>query len=297
MRNLRLLSSALLIAACVAQFSSQILHAAELKPETLQAWDAYLHAVGVRVEQRTANVLPFLWTDESPDRAARVRRGEVVVAPAIHHGTENVPNGLIHDWIGAVFIPNATVENLSAVVHDYDNYKHMYRPVVTDSRSLTCTEADQEFLMVWQHKVLFVNAAMQGHYESRDVNLDSSKGYNVADSTELRQIEKYGHADEHLLPPDTGSGFIWRMHSIARYEERDGGVYLELEAIALTRDIPGSLSWLVTPAVSHLSVNSLTTTLRQTRDAVVSQDREARGPVSCRKPIHAAELSNVGGDE
>jgi len=47
-------------------------------------------------------------------------------------------------------------------------------------------------------------------------------------------------------------------------------VYLELEAMALTRDIPASLAWVIAPAVSHLSINSLTTTLRQTRDAVIS---------------------------
>jgi hypothetical protein len=261
-RNSKLSSYALLIVAFAAQIAPQISHAAELQPETVQAWDAYVREVGVRLEQRTSANRPFLWTDESPDRAARVRRGEVIVAPVIPHGTQNVPNGLIHDWIGAVFIPNATIENLSAVVHDYDNYKQVYRPVVTASRSLTCTEGDQEFSMVWQHKALFVNATIQGHYQAHDVTLDSRKGYNVADSTEVRQIERYGHADEHLLPPDTGSGFIWRMHSIARYEERDGGVYLELEAIALTRDIPGSLSWWVTPVVNRLSVNSLTTTLR-----------------------------------
>jgi hypothetical protein len=32
------------------------------------------------------------------------------------------------------------------------------------------------------------------------------------------------------------------LQSIARREERDGGVYVELEAIGLTRDIPVSLS-------------------------------------------------------
>ncbi len=35
-----------------------------------------------------------------------------------------------------------------------------------------------------------------------------------------------------------GSGLIWRLSSIKRLEERDGGVYAELEAIALRRDIP-----------------------------------------------------------
>jgi hypothetical protein len=293
MKSLRFISGAVLISS----FAAQVSQAAELQPETVQAWEAYLHEVRARVEQRAANNQTFLWMDESPDRAARVRSGEVVVAPVIPHGIENAPNGLIHDWIGAVFIPSATVETLSAVVHDYDDYKQMYRPVVTASRSLTCTEGDREFLMVWQHKALFVHAAIQGHYQAHDVTLDSRKGYNVADATEVRQIEKYGHSGEHLLPPDTGNGFIWRMHSIARYEERDGGVYLELEAIALTRDIPGSLSWLVTPMVNHLSIDSLTTTLRQTRDAVASERKDIKGPVSCPHPNHATELAKVGSDE
>jgi hypothetical protein len=122
--------------------------------------------------------------------------------------------------------------------------------------------------MVWQRRILFVNAAMEGHYQAHDIVVDAQRGYNVADATQVREIEDYGHAGEHLLPPDTGNGFIWRLHSIARHEERDGGLYLELEAIALTRDIPASLRWMVSPVVNHLSINSLATTLRQTRDAV-----------------------------
>lgn len=82
-----------------------------------------------------------------------------------------------------------------------------------------------------------------------------------------QEIMGYGHSGERLLPPDQGNGFIWRLHSIARYEERDGGVYLELEVLALTREILASLRWFVNPVVSHLSIISLRTALRQTREA------------------------------
>jgi hypothetical protein len=124
--------------------------------------------------------------------------------------------------------------------------------------------------MVWRHKVLFVTAAIQTQYQGHDVIVDGRLGYNVADTTRVQEIEDYGHPEAHLLAPDTGNGFIWRLHSIARFEERDRGVYLELEAIALTRDIPSSLRWLVKPVVNHLSMSSLATTLRQTREAVTS---------------------------
>ena len=270
--------------------------AAELQRDTLMAWDAYVKAADVHLQQRGGSRGPFLWMDESEDRAARVRRGEVIVAPVVGHGTESVPQGLIHDWIGAIFIPGATVDGLLSVVHDYDSYQKMYQPVVTSSQTLGCTANSQDFQMVWQRKVLFVRAAMQGRYRAHDVMLDAHRGYSVAEAVEVREIERYRHSDEHLLAPDTGNGFIWRIRSTARFEERDGGVYLELEATALTRDIPGSVAWMVNPVVNHLSVNSLSTTLRQTRDAVAA-GRAAETAAARRIPAHSAHVVNAFGSK
>lgn len=245
--------------------------AVELQPPTTEAWQDYVRHADERMQARLDGRKPFLWVDDIPERALRARHGEVVVAPAAGAGTQTVPNGLIHDWVGAAFIPNATIESLLAVVHDYDRYKEIYKPVVTDSRLIDAGAADQEFSMIWQHQVMFVNAAVRGRYRAHDFSIGPHRWYGVVDATTLQQIEEYGHPGEHLLPPDTGGGFIWRAHSISRYEERDGGVYLELEAIVLSRDIPSSLQWLVNPVVNHLSINSLTTTLRQTRQAVDRQ--------------------------
>jgi hypothetical protein len=283
--------AAIIVTVCATRFG----RAAELHPDTLTAWNAYLEAADSRIEQRAAGRLPFLWMDELPDRAARVQSGEVVIAPVVGHGTQGVPYGLIHDWIGAIFIPRATLDSLWMVIHDYDNYQHMYRPAVTSSRTLTCADSSQEFEMVWQRKVMFVSAALDGHYQSRDVMLDRHRGYSVAEAMEVREIEGYGHTGEHLLPPDTGNGFIWRIRSVTRYEERDGGVYLELEAMALTRDIPGSLAWMVKPVVNRLSINSLIATLRQTRDAVISSRGNLETFASCSR-ARGSDLAKAGGE-
>jgi hypothetical protein len=255
------------MAVIVAGFAAQA-GAIELNGPTVEAWEEYLRGAGARMEARLDSGKPFLWVDEAADRALRVRNGEIVVAPLVGHGTKTVPNGLIHDWIGAVFIPNTTIEGLLSVVHDYDRYKEIYQPVVRESRSLEAGTADQEFSMLWQRHVLFVNAAMQGRYRGHDHVVDAHRGYSVVEGDSIQEVKEYGHPSEHLLPPDTGSGFIWRIHSISRFEERDGGVYLEVEALALTRDIPGSLRWMVSPVVNRLSISSLTTTLTQTRQAV-----------------------------
>jgi len=292
MKLSKLIIGTIIFTAC----ATQSVRAAELQPDTLIAWNAYVKKADLHMQERAASGLPFLWMDESGDRAARVRRGEVVVAPVVGQGTEGVPHGLVHDWIGAIFIPGATIDSVLVVVHDYDNYHQMYRPAVTSSRTLACTDTSQEFQMVWQRKVLFVSAAMQGHYQANDVMLDAHRSYSVAEAAEVREIAAYGHSDERLQPPDTGRGFLWRIRSVARYEERDGGVYLELEAMALTRDIPASLAWMVTPVVNHLSINSLTTTLRQTRDAVISSRGSFEALASCPKPVRDSLTPKAGGE-
>jgi hypothetical protein len=251
--------------------SPALLRAVELQPETVRAWDAYIQNVDASMRARLTAGQPFLWTYESVNRRRDVRRGEVVVAPLLNHrGLLAVPNGLIHHWIGAVFIPNVPIDRLLGILQDYGRFPEIYKPVVASVRLVACSGDKTEFSMIWRRRVLFVNAAIETRCQADAFVSNSGRGYNIADSRQTREIVEYGQPGEHFLPPDTGSGFIWRLHTITRYEEQDGGVYLEIEALALTRDIPSSFQWLVSPVVKHLSANSLETMLRQTRGAVYS---------------------------
>jgi hypothetical protein len=45
-------------------------------------------------------------------------------------------------------------------------------------------------------------------------------------------------------------------------------VYLECQAISLSRDVPVGLGWLINPIVRSLPRESLTNTLRETRQAL-----------------------------
>jgi hypothetical protein len=257
-----------------------LLSAAQLQSCTLDAWDNYVEKADARMQERLDARQPFLWVDESPDRRRRVLQGDIVVSPASRKGIQSVQSGLIHDWIGAAFIPDATARSLLAIVRDYDRYKDYYQPAVTESRTLACDGSSEDFSMVWQRRVLWIDAAVRSRYRTRYVTVDARRGYAIASTAEVQEIQSYGDPEENLLPPDTGNGFLWRLQSIIRYEERDGGVYLEIEAIALTRDIPLSLRWIVSPVVNHLSINSLTATLRQTREAVEALDAQPQRTAS-----------------
>src|SRR5262249_31674892 len=110
--------------------------AAELKPETLAAWNRYTEQAKSRMNSRLDSGHRFLLLDEAPARARRVRNGEILVAPVDGSGRTNVPNGLIHDWIGAAFFPDTTIEKVFSTTNKYGCYKDFYAPTVIDSRLL-----------------------------------------------------------------------------------------------------------------------------------------------------------------
>jgi hypothetical protein len=260
-----------LLGILIVLLVSPISGAVELKRETLAAWDEYIRKATSRVEGMLPPRSQFLWVDEVSDRARRVRQGEIVVSPVGNGNPKSVTGGLIHDWIGAVFVPKATIDDVLSVVHDYNRYREVYRPTVIDSTFIARSGEEYKFSMVGLKRVLFEAIVLQGEFESRCHYLDGRHVYCISQSTRLQEIQNYGQPDARKLPPDTGHGYLWRLHSITKFEERDGGVFIELETSALSRDIATALAWVMKPVVRRVSQNSISTILRQTQEAVRSR--------------------------
>ena len=233
----------------------------ELSQQTDQAFIQYIQATEARLDKQLADG-NFLWVDGASERLRSVRSGQVLVQPWTGPGDVAVPDGLIHDWIGAVFIPNATLEKTLALVEDYNRHKYVYQPEVRDSKLLGRNGNDyQVFLRLLKKKVLTVelNTYHTVHY----VPLDSKRWYSRSYSTRIAELD-----DGRELPPGEDHGFLWRLDSYWRFAERDGGVYVECEAISLTRSVPKGLGWLINPIIQSLPRESLANTLRGTRQAL-----------------------------
>ncbi len=241
---------------------------AELKKETQQAWDAYIQTANSQMVDRTH--APFLWVDEVPDRSHSVRDGKILVSPIGQQNPKPVPNGLIHDWIGAAFIPDAKLEDVLSAARDYGDYKEFYKPNVIDSKSLGTAGPCDKYSMLLLNKELVASTALEGEYEACYHRLDDRRWYSTAYTTHIQEIQHYGQPGEQVLPSDQGSGYIWRLYSFARFEQRDGGVYVELEVIVLSRDIPVAVRWMVNPILRRVSKNAMLTSLRQMEEAVDS---------------------------
>jgi hypothetical protein len=255
------LLSLVLVAACGAS-------AAELKPDTAQAFDRYVRAAETRIDGRLHG-RNFLWADESPARLKAVRDGQVVTEPVVARGDVAVKDGLVHDWIAAVFVPGATLERALASVQDYDRDKVTHRPEVIDSKLLS-RDGDRFhiYLRLMKKKVLTV--VLNTEHDVQYFPIEGRRCHSRSYSTRIAEVADPGKKDERELPAGNDHGFLWRLYSYWRFEERDGGVYIECEAISLTRDVPTGLGWLIEPIVRQLPAESLVNTLRSTRNAMQS---------------------------
>jgi hypothetical protein len=118
------------------------------------------------------------------------------------------------------------------------------------------------------NQALVVKTAVETECRAKFFRVSDKRWYSETTAAHIREIEDYGHENERLLPEGEGAGYLWKMESITRFEERDAGVYFELEAIALSRDVPASLRFIVEPIVMRISRSSVAESLKQTGQAV-----------------------------
>src|ERR1700758_104936 len=246
---------------------AQTVKPVQLNPPTLEAFVTYIHQAEMEMEQTLRGRGAFLWSQQSPERTQDVDRGKVVAELWSGRGPVKVPSGLIHDWIAAAFIPASTIQETFSVIQDYDNHKNVYKPEVVDSKLIRRDENDfQIYLRLLKKKVITVvlDTDHEVHYRPVDGTRWACRSY----STRIAEVENAGSHDERIMEPDTGYGFLWRLYSYWRFEERDAGVVVECRAISLTRDVPFGLGWAIEPIIQKLPKESLINTLEATRQAL-----------------------------
>ena len=212
----------------------------------------------------------FLWSDASSERAQQVRGGDIVAQFWSAQGPVKVPNGLIHDWIGAAWTRGTTIEATLALIQNYDNHSDIYRPEVIASKLISRHGNEfQIYLRLLKKKIMTVVLDTDHRVEYR--RIDRARWICQSYTTRIAEVENAGSPNERVLPPDTGFGFLWRLYSYWRFQERDGGVYLECRAISLTRDVPLGLGWIIEPIIQRVPKESLIHTLECTRQALLTE--------------------------
>ena len=247
----------------------------ELKAGSLQAFERYIKLTEARNEAELKRGVNLLWVDGLPagqraEAYVALKRGEVKMQKLeiLDNGKAiPCPGGMIHHWIGVVFIPGAKLEDVLSVLEDYDKHAVYYSPDVERSK-LESRDGDhfRVYLRFRRHKVITV--VLNTEHEVDYLHDAPEKAHSRSSAVRIAEVENAGKADEREKTPGDDDGFLWRMETWWRMEVRDGGVYVQSEVASLTRDIPAGLGWMIGPFVTDIPKETLTFTLAATRKAV-----------------------------
>lgn len=238
-----------------------------LSSKTLEAFNAYINLAEAEMDETVKDSSSFLWSDLHEDRIRDIKQGKIVAQFWSGDGPHKLPSGLTHDWIATAFMLDCTIEDVLTVIQDYDNHKNIYQPEVIDSRLVSRNGNDfQIYLRLLKKKIITVvlDTDHDVHYSAVAGTRRVCRSY----TTRIAEVENAGRSDERVLEPDTGYGFLWRLYSYWRFEERNSGVVVECRAISLTRDVPFGLGWAIEPIIQKLPKESLVSTLDATRRAL-----------------------------
>jgi hypothetical protein len=253
--------------------------AERLTRETEQAFARYVQAREAVMDQEIARRTYFLCIDAllgptSRDQArADLRNGKVLIGhdlPGNSADTIPIAGGLIHDWTGLVFIRGVSISKVISTLQDYDQAERYYEPQVVKSKLLEHSGNDfHVFLRLKQAHVITVvlDTDYLVHYTFLDPAHVAARSYSVR----IREVENVGEPAERERPPGDDEGFLWRLDSYWRLYQAPGGVYVQCNAISLTRDVPAGLGWLVRRFLETIPRDSLRFTLESTRKAVMNQ--------------------------
>jgi hypothetical protein len=246
--------------------------AADLRPDTVAAFDRYVKLTEMRISDETAGRRPFLWMDrlaesERREVAARLRRGEIVVERLETRDTGrpiNVPGGICHHWLGTVFAPDVPLARVVTLMQSYDRYQDIYRPTIRRSK-MTSRNGDRfnVYLQLFMKKVISV--VLNTEYDVQYVPIPPNRTEVRSYATRIAEVQHPDTAEEQERPAGHDSGFLWRFNNYCGLEEREGGTYVQCESISLSRDLPIGLGWLIRPFVTGIPRESLEFTLGMIR--------------------------------
>ena len=240
---------------------------ADLDDKTAQAYERRLAVVTHAFAKQTDSEA-FL-QQATPEALARMRRGEILLTAGTGNGITDLPKGLFHHWRAAAFVPDVTLERLLAIVQDYTTYSDVYDWIVVSQLAGKDGDRFRTFFRV-KRSAGVVTGVVDTWLVTDYRRTAPDRVITIAKADCIRQVEHAGESGEYRLRPGTGAGYLWRADALSKYLERDGGVYVELDTIGLSRGYPSLLGWIIEPIARRLGRESAAASLSQLRAAVSS---------------------------
>lgn len=206
-------------------------------------------------------------TISDPAIRLRLLQGGTLIENLSPPGAANLPGALLHHWRGSAFVAGARADEFDRLLRNFSAYPAVFSPQVLESRVLG--QRDNDFraqMRIRQRHVLTV--VLDTTYDVEFARRDPVRVSSFSRSVGIDEIASAGTSGERPLPPPEDHGFLWRLDTWWTCQQADGGVYLQIESVSLTRSIPAGLGWVIGPYVESVPRDSLAFTLRAVCNAL-----------------------------
>jgi hypothetical protein len=223
------------------------LSGAELKRETIAAWDSYVELSESRLERELA-------AQGEPGASAASRAESEVRALAPEGEMVEIPFGTIHHWHGAAFVAGVTLETL------LERLKHPETmPRQNDVLSLRVLWRSGDSLRVRMRleRRTIVSVVYDTEHEITFHRLSPTLATSRSVATRIAEVDSPGTSRERDHPAGNDHGFMWRLNAYWRYQQIRGGVRVDLDSLTLSRDIPVLLRPIVRPVLTSIARESM----------------------------------------
>jgi putative flippase GtrA len=280
-RTATVLVALLLSPAALGPVQAEGIVAAELLPHTVAAWQKYEQAVDQRHRGSTASTEPFFAHDAyKRDRNWRQRamKGAVEMFQAGRASpgaaSIDVPDGKIHHWVGAIFVPGATLAGvLTSLRQNAGKEADSYEEVIA-SRLLERNGDHLRVYMKIERDATITTVTYNTEHQVEYRTLGDARASNRSTATKIAQLDDAGTPKEREKKPGNDSGYLWRLNAYWRYEQVPGGVLIECESVSLSRSVPMLVRPLVDRVANRIARGSLENTLTTLR-GVLSAPQKA----------------------
>ena len=246
----------------LAAVSAAVLGAAELKEETLAAWNRYIAATEQRIARELEDGERFLVLDFLLD--AEQMHSELLAGRPVLDRMETrdeqgerieVPKGRIHHWRGAILVPNADLDEVVDGLQ-YSIPPEELQSDVIESRVLW-REGNRLRSFLKLNRKTVVTMHYNTEHEVEYFRPGGGRAWSRSVSTRVVELDKFGTAEEREKPVGNDSGYLWRLNAYWRYQQVAGGVLMECEIVTLSRSVPFLLRWMVSPIINRESRSAL----------------------------------------
>ena len=202
------------------------------------------------VSRLAAGELSWVPEDARKEAAAELQSGRQVRWNVSDQSTNQRVagwNGTVINWVGAIRIHGARLQDLREVLQDYNRYGSIYNPLIYDCSAKPLDASGNSFDVTYGFQNIYRAASVFPQHYSFEVKARTDYSDSVSNgnrmllvhsrSNQIRESDSGVPGRSDLMEPNHDHGIMWALNTYWRAEQAGPDLYVEFEFVSLARSV------------------------------------------------------------